>query len=167
MNKSTKIFVFSILILVGVFSKKEQYIFTDTYALSLVKNLIPQGWGFFTKDPKEPNFYLYKVDREVSEVNLMNFSFKYYFGLSREPRIISTEIALIANKLGVKDWHKNITMDSLLKLTPPIFMKNDSINALPPGKYIIEIKEIVPIEWFGHGQEKYIPNNKAIFIIEE
>jgi len=153
--------------ILSIISKKDQYIFTNTYALSLIKNIFPQGWGFFTKDPKEPNFYLYKVEDKVSEVNLMNFSPKYYFGFSREPRIISTEIALIANKISFRNWYKNISFDSLLQFQPLQFIKNDSINALPAGKYIIETKEIVPIEWLGQNQEQYIPSNKAIFLIEE
>lgn len=164
---TTKIFVIIIILITALLSNKQQLIIKNVVFINFFNSLAPQGWGFFTKDPKEENFYLYKVENgKIENFNIMNFSKEYYFGLSRTPRIISIDVAFLTEKLQNK-WHKNISMDSISRIKPIDIKKNDSLTALPLGVYIIEVKKIVPLEWFNDNQNDFVPNEKVIFRLNE
>ncbi|HMR43219.1 MAG TPA: SdpA family antimicrobial peptide system protein [Saprospiraceae bacterium] len=71
---------------------------------SHVNYFLPQGWGFFTRDPQEERKYLVKMDENGNLVSkeIRNTSAGMLFGLSRENRIVNSKIGLIYDKLITK-----------------------------------------------------------------
>lgn len=67
-----------------------------------IQTLFPQGWAFFTKSPREPAAVPYIRDdrgRWVNAGSLPQASSVNAFGLSRNQRAESTELAIIASRI--------------------------------------------------------------------
>ena len=64
--------------------------------------LIPQGWAFFTRDPREAQVLIYEIGKNNALTNLeqKHSSYKNLFGLSRKSSKIMIELQLIKNKLS-------------------------------------------------------------------
>lgn len=68
------------------------------------KNLLtltPQGWGFFTRNPREENIILYKLDNgeNIKQVTNKNFTPSNYFGLSRRQRYEAIQISMLLSDI--------------------------------------------------------------------
>jgi antimicrobial peptide system SdpA family protein len=123
--------------------------------------LFPQGWGFFTKNPKEDNtinvYTLYKD--ELKLVSIPNASFHNGFGISRKSRYIRYETAVLLTKSDSSiKWAKCIGMPKINKLAQAqsINLKsNISYRYFEKGKeYIIIQHKIVPWAWAKYNQEQ-------------
>ncbi|CAM2829512.1 SdpA family antimicrobial peptide system protein [Corynebacterium propinquum] len=64
--------------------------------------IVPQGWGFFTKDPQEErlNFYKLGSDRKWLADDVANASSTNYFGASRRSRLRGLELAKLLTHVG-------------------------------------------------------------------
>src|SRR5689334_7700125 len=58
----------------------------------LFRALLPEGFSFFTRNPREPLVVLYYRESKV-EVELNNNSPEYLFGLRRYPRALNLEMS--------------------------------------------------------------------------
>ncbi|WP_408043863.1 SdpA family antimicrobial peptide system protein [Tenacibaculum litopenaei] len=113
---------------------------------------VVEGWAFFTRNAREPNLYIYKID---SERNLKvldfqrNTSFKNFFGISRAARSLSVEIGGLLIDIDSSKWSKNeeksITKQFLKSETFPV--TNEAINPVLTDTIFLEYKEKVPWAW--------------------
>jgi antimicrobial peptide system SdpA family protein len=78
----------------------------DLYKEITVRNFLPEGWGFFTKNPRDPDVIILKKrngrwhNNEYSPLsNPTNF-----FGISRVARAQSTEMAMLVSQIGPELW---------------------------------------------------------------
>jgi len=76
-----------------------------SYAMS---KMLPQGWGFFTRNPREPMHRFYTCDGEqFSEIGLNNSSLKTFGGSSRYHRRFNLELyrvqSIIPDSLYIKN----------------------------------------------------------------
>ena len=81
----------------------------------IVKSLIPQGWAFFTKSPRDLELSIYNL-KEKKEENLTSFQAKEYFGICRKNRLLNTKLIDISKNIDEKLWvlHDNdINIDKL------------------------------------------------------
>lgn len=70
--------------------------------------VVPQGWGFFTRNTDEKLVDLYKIQNgTLQKVFLNNTASKNYFGLSKNNRLLDHEKALIVSKLPDSLWLEN------------------------------------------------------------
>lgn len=52
-----------------------------------VAKVMPEGWGFFTRDPREDVMRLYKIEEnELTEVKMKNNALDAFWGVSRKNR---------------------------------------------------------------------------------
>jgi antimicrobial peptide system SdpA family protein len=90
----------------------------------LAYTLLPQGWAFFTRSPRELVFEGYaKVNGKWIKITNNNFSIENDFGFSREGRSISWSLMQLAMAIPEKNWNfdrefdvenfKNLTCDTL------------------------------------------------------
>jgi antimicrobial peptide system SdpA family protein len=73
----------------------------------IVMSLIPQGWGFFTKSPRDPEMHVATLRaHDLHELNLTSsFQPRYAFGFNRLARAQGLEIdALIAELPASSRW---------------------------------------------------------------
>jgi antimicrobial peptide system SdpA family protein len=111
---------------------------------------MPQGWAFFTRNPREQALLFYKKENQQWVlVNSSGGSYNKLFGLSRLSRRQNIEFGGLAAQLNfVKNW---VNCDNNL----PDACMPDSINVLYTkfkkplvfGEYIVRLVEPVPWAW--------------------
>ena len=133
----------------------------------LITSFFPQGWGFFTRNPREPKYLLYKITGDAPP-QLMNYkitSYKNLFGLSRRGNRICMEMIRIQHQLPQSsEW-----IDSKLDVNEFEYSNCsfDTINYdqgelfyVHPGRYLIKEYQITPWNWLKYpdnysGEFKY------------
>lgn len=146
-----------LLFLIQVFSYSVSYNVNVTNAnFYVVKDLLlPQGWGFFTKDIREEFVYnLYNVNGEKVMVN--NSSYENFFGFSKKARKISMEVAIIESRISNNNW-----LDSLSVVSNPAFLEvsNEYLYYLKGGRYVLTRHMIPPYLW------RDLPKNKKTEVV--
>ncbi len=99
-----------------------------------ISEIIPQGWGFFTKNPRDVVVQVYDYSTGESLIHPHSSPF-YLFGLSRLPSRLIMEIGAVApnieDSLWVKDYQNtNEYKEGSFVSKKPLFkypMLNDSI----------------------------------------
>jgi len=115
----------------------------------LIFTVVPQGWGFFTRDPRELQTLVYaKSDQEFVLVNKSGAEPEYLFGLSRRSRRINVELGqifgLIPDSLWVDCPSKNLSTCESLEAH---HYKNPYLNPICKGEYLLVSQEPVPWAW--------------------
>ena len=127
--------------------------------------LIPQGWGFFTKDPKDVIIDAYEALPTKDSAQLLsvsNTSLKNLVGLSRNNRFVGYEISKLVPHIPGKAWkNKRGYLD--VGAIPPdstsiIHTVTDTLAFFEVGRdYILHQYKPIPYAWSGKGQEKNRP----------
>jgi len=118
-----------------------------------IYDIAPQGWAFFTRDPKERVVRLYKIQKnELIYINkTTSLSSRDIFGVKRDKRWISIELAgIIANVETSKKWEefRNTTFHEAaksLEITDTVKVKKNSL--LDEGEYMVCISRRLPWAW--------------------
>lgn len=136
--------------------------------------LLPQGWGFFTKNPQEVYVLVYEisdyVDRPLRNLTIQNTAKENLYGLSRNSRFVGYEISKIlgnvpreawGNGTGlVKDYLSDTTF--FIKIDQPLFTFDLE------KEYILVQYKPVPYAWATNDQEKHRPFLAAkIMLVKE
>ncbi|WP_115330051.1 SdpA family antimicrobial peptide system protein [Tsukamurella paurometabola] len=85
------------------------------YVRSGLAALSPQGWAFFTKSPMEDSFALYKVETKGIAAPVGDFPYSKpgnVFGLDREPRKQSMEMAVALKRISSDSWRRCKSKDA-------------------------------------------------------
>ncbi|WAC01791.1 SdpA family antimicrobial peptide system protein [Lacinutrix neustonica] len=138
----------------------------STSETKTIQTFFPQGWGFFTGDPREPKYRLYKI--VAGELHLVNFritSSDNYFGLSRKGSRIGLEVLRIKNKLPQTEaWEpsaiplKNMQLNKLAyECIEPV----PGLLYIEEGNYILKEYQTTPWSWAKY-QGPYSKNFKYI-----
>lgn len=113
--------------------------------------IAPEGWGFFTRNPREPALNIYKHNGiEWTCVNSQNSNPSNLFGLKRDPRIQGVELSFLLQQIPDTLWiscstelNKFLTENSIIKLD----IKNDTPVKSLCGEVIIQRQPPVPWAW--------------------
>jgi antimicrobial peptide system SdpA family protein len=152
-----------ILFLFAAANKKS--ILFDDYEKNNIMSFFPQGWSFFTRDPREDLYVLFRVDSsKITKVNLISSSNEYFWGLSRKNRIIAYEMSLIQKDFKEKDF-SYIKRGDFSSVSKTKFIPNLNLQTISNGTYIIEIYPPIPWAWLNLNQEKYIESKCVKFIL--
>jgi antimicrobial peptide system SdpA family protein len=135
----------------------------------IITGIIPQGWAFFTRDPREAQVILYKVTQhgELEPIPQRHTQSHNIFGLKRESTKILLELQFIkeqltdstfentrwnyqANRTGIYPLHIHEVVN---KIKEPILC----------GNYVLVIQDYIPWAWSGYMQTIQMPA-KAINI---
>jgi len=114
--------------------------------------LAPQGWGFFTRDAREEETYLYKkVKNKWMPFDKSFSSSSYFFGASRMGRKVIFEESSVSEKLDdslywVNAEYAGIDTDGFEK-AKLLTIKNESVQPLIIGEFIMVRKRNVPWAW--------------------
>ena len=74
--------------------------------LEIMGEFLPQGWAFFTRDPREPYVSLYQQrEQRWEQVNSTTVAGgEHLFGLDRSARTENYEIDVIISQISEKEW---------------------------------------------------------------
>ncbi|ELR72482.1 hypothetical protein C900_01477 [Fulvivirga imtechensis AK7] len=130
-------------------------------AKKLLSSLLPQGWGFFTRDPKEGITEAYSYDQSTDEVSLItvkNASAANAIGFSRNARFAGIDLVFLLEYAKADMWHKGKgDFKDNIPLTADTIIADKPIQYFPEGEYILHRYEPIPFAWAGKGQESYRP----------
>ena len=120
--------------------------------------MLPQGWGFFTRDPREDKLFVYKISGdELYKITQPNFSADNLFGLSRLGRMTQMQASnlILQNFSKFQDCDKKDPMECL---TDSIYrFENSFKNKLLRGKYLIKKEPALPWAWSRNRRDKSDP----------
>ncbi len=95
--------------------------------------ILPQGWGFFTREPREPNVQAFTRRDGRPLLTDSNAGPSNFFGLSRRPRALGVELGLILSSIREEQWKKQTTPLTIHNPTPePTLCGNLTLVRRPP-----------------------------------
>lgn len=116
------------------------------------KMLVPEGWGFFTRNPREPNIYLLKKENNTwvscfrtnpDPINL--------FGIKRFSRSQGVEYGLLLQQTSAEDWTKceEVTLDDCVKKKNKriVTVLNSSTHSSLCGQILFVQQAPLPWAW--------------------
>lgn len=139
---------------------------TNTLEFRTKKNLtfmMPQGWAFFTKDPREVRMDAYKITEsgEIKLLTIGNTSWENAIGLSKGNRYADYELSKIIPHIPKEAWKngigilgENIVSDSL---TIIYTLEEELKNYYAGEEYLLYQYKPIPYAWAGKGQENHRP----------
>ncbi|MEC2071429.1 SdpA family antimicrobial peptide system protein [Alkalihalophilus marmarensis] len=114
---------------------------------AIIGQVIPQGWGFFSRDPREPMLYAYSVD-DNEKLVWPNSSPDNYFGLKRYGRAQGIELGSISSQVSIDNYTPCENLSGKCKdLTEFIPTINEQKNPSICGRWVITNIEPVPWAW--------------------
>lgn len=134
-------------------------------AKQAIFTIIPQGWAFFTRNPREGQTLLYKIeDNKIVNANFKHNSFKYKMGLDRSCTKVYTELGFIKEKVPSDafiplEWNyqveklNNVSLESMKPFTVKNALKDPILN----GKYLLVIQEPIPWAWSSNIEKIKMP----------
>lgn len=138
---------------------------------SRVLNFIPQGWAFFTRNPREAQIIIYKIDNDsiIKPYPQRHSSFTNLFGLKRTSSKILTELQLLKLKTSdslYSDMEWNYQINKLEKFTTKSFeYKNEIFDPILLGEFIVVYQKPVPWAWSKSIKEIKMPSKIIKFKI--
>lgn len=153
-NKSLFLIVlFSIVLSFVVFVFKSSVALsanTVEYKSKRITNLlIPEGWGFFTRNPREATLQLYELKDSIDQPVLKpNASAEFFFGASRRNRKVAMEISEVLGEIPQSSWIKTKGSYSIPDTIVTV-KASESIHYLR-GKYLAVMYVDTPWAWARH-----------------
>jgi antimicrobial peptide system SdpA family protein len=122
-----------------------------------VYSLIPEGWGFFTRNPKEPNVLMYKK-QGVTWINSTrsNSDPVFWFGLSRKNRTIMSESMTAINNIKDSLWVKRDGKINF-NVSKIILIKSAFKKPLISGDYVVIRQDPIPWAWSKNYKKLHMP----------
>lgn len=112
---------------------------------------LPQGWSFFTRNPRESDHLVYSKDANGKWISVIqpNASPKNLFGISRSGRAVSVEMGLLLTSLNDKGVKWTECKKSLKFCADRLSVKTELVNKSPDAQICGEVifSEQPPIPW--------------------
>jgi antimicrobial peptide system SdpA family protein len=136
---------------------------------TLALALAPQGWGFFTKSPREPSQRFYRVGPAgLERIDYPNASFKALGGISRSARAFSLEAAPLLIQIPKSDWRECTVQVEKCAVAASEFalkrVRNTSRLRQLCGRILIDERPPVPWAWSSRRPPDSMPGRLVEFL---
>lgn len=124
--------------------------------------IFPEGWGYFTRNPREPAIQLYSLEGDHHPVMEPNFSMRSLFGLRRDERRIGGEIDFVLSQVPAKAWlitRKRLSFENLPDTT--VVIKRTTQTGMLCGDYLIQLQDRLPWAWAKPRDSVVMPSKVA------
>lgn len=126
------------------------------------QNLIaisPQGWGFFTRDPREPVELIYRWEKgRWLLYSFSNSSLRNLLGVRRAARASSVELQPMLAQVPSERWVDcKGAVDLCLRQAAPARVKNRSTLKRLCGRIGVERRPPIPWAWSRHSGDLQMP----------
>lgn len=142
------------------FSAFETQLFVGDSAKKTFNIIFPEGWGFFTKNPRDLGLEVYKIEgKQLEPVDASTQSYKTFFGLSRSGRLVGYEASTVASEVPKKIWKESPTRNIYQHINDSaiVFNNKSYFNHLKKGEYLLKLFKPIPFAWANNNQEKNNP----------
>lgn len=124
--------------------------------------LMPQGWAFFTRSPREDQMYVYQsIDGELVRLPYSNISKESWFGFNRKVRAKGIELGNLLERTQHLSWHPcegNLNDCPGLDTIATHDIKNTAQLRTVCGEYYLVHRPITPWAWASSDEEFYMPS---------
>ena len=120
--------------------------------------MIPQGWGFFTRDPREDKLIVYrKSDNSLTKITQPNFSIENLFGLSRRGRMRQLQLGNLI--LPYYRYMQPCERKDPLECAPDSIFSVKSVfhKSMLKGEYLIVKQATLPWAWSKSRKDQFNP----------
>lgn len=136
-----------------------------------INTLVPEGWAFFTRNAREPDFFYYekKGDQWSRMAKYFpNSSPRNAFGMNRRTRAITTEMVLLFQKVPPGAWIETEKVLNVTNVAALDTAQAPSLTNTLPVPYLcgeIAIVMAEPIPWaYRQGGETDISGFRVVFL---
>ena len=165
--KNRKIYYLIILIIIfsfsfTLFSNSIPYnlITGNLKKIKFISTVSPQGWGFFTKSPREDNVYIYSLTNSLVKSEMQpNNHYSNYFGISKKSRMVGYEVSMILTQLKHEKW--SFFNGTFANDKKSINVDNSNLHFLKNGKYALVKEKITPYLW----RKLSTPKKEIIYVV--
>ncbi|WP_210366016.1 SdpA family antimicrobial peptide system protein [Bacillus sp. REN3] len=121
----------------------------------LIRTVYPQGWGFYSKDPRGDMFNVYNISNEEPAVNWPNNKISNVFGLYRYGRAQGTEMGLLTAQIQEGDWDKctKDPRDCLSDSTKTVSIQSTTPKPTLCGELGIASAQPIPWAWADYADD--------------
>lgn len=118
-----------------------------------VFTFVPQGWAFFTRNPREAQIVLYKKTNKnkLEVINQRHSSYLNLFGLNRKAAKMIIEVAFLKEKTNdhlFQNTRWNYQGNIYSKIPSKCYkIKNQLKDSYLKGEYVIVYQKPVPWAW--------------------
>lgn len=152
---STGLFLVSLVF----FSSLDYNVNTPDYTIKLLFNLsAPEGWGFFTRSPREEVVDLYSIEKgQLQKVLERNGHYSNLFGISRKSRKLGMESSILVQKVNDSLWLKD---NDISKIDIPNIIHNvddENLFYLSKGDFVLLKRKTIPWSWKKNINKKDVP----------
>lgn len=148
--------IFTISVLIGIAKNNPVTTFNKDTQIK-IGAIWPQGWGFFSKDPRSTNMKIYSLDNS-KDIKLPNMQIENIFGLNRKGRAQAIEAGRINSKIAKGKWidckENEHNIEDIKNSGEFINVKNDSPKPLLHGKYIFAQEKPIPWNYSKYYKDK-------------
>ena len=163
------IYWFVVLCFVIINSVVETTTFSiKTKTKQIVNHFIPQGWGFFTKNPKEEDrIFIYKnIGGEYILTFNPNSSLKNVLGFKRKERAKQRDVMFIMNELTDDDFVLCRSLDKTWCEQNKVRKLKSKFTFYDKGEYFLVLQKPTPWAWAKHSETLLKPTRSTKIIIE-
>jgi antimicrobial peptide system SdpA family protein len=119
-----------------------------------VHAVLPEGWAFFTRSPREPELTSYRLHPDGTwhlATQRSSMSFASALGLNRRDRAQGTELAGIVNPLAAADWTgcDQAPTACLAEVAVARTLPNRSNHPTLCGDVGLVVQDVLPWAWYG------------------
>lgn len=129
----------------------------------------PEGFSFFTRNPREPQVEVYKLEGGRLELlTIANASHKNWFGIVKSSRAQNIETGYLLSKIKADDWLSckgPLIACVTHEMTPVLELKTNYSSPLLCGELVITVKKPVPWAWSNSMDPKNMPTEFARILI--
>lgn len=136
---------------------------------SNILSLLPQGWGFFTRNAREPSILVYRQkENKYIRVNKTASDKSYWFGLLKYSRAINREVGSVLKQIPDSAWQNIKETNNLLnfKTDSLVIVYNSSHNPILLGNFLLISQERLPWAWSTKYGKIVMPYRKINVIIK-
>lgn len=119
----------------------------------MIKTFLPEGWGFFTRSPKENDLVILQKKDGLWQKNIYSPIARpsNFFGISRLPRAQSTEMAMLIHQIPENEWrHCNDETQLCLQDTSVAVLSLKNEVPFPVLKDTVCFISKPPVPWAWH-----------------
>ena len=129
----------------------------------LVRVLVPEGWAFFTRNPREQRFlpFVRRSDGTWDSARAgPHAQARYLFGLDRRSRTQGVEIGLLQGAIPGAAWEscEDEIATCLARAGPSVHLQNESPAPTLCGTVGLALQEPLPWAWSDSGADETMPS---------
>ncbi len=147
------IFTFAFISGVFFYTVRENPVKLNINLENKLFTFVPQGWAFFTRNPREAQIVIYKKnsDNRFEEISQRHSSYQNIFGLNRTASKVMSELQFVKRQIN-DSLYKNTMWSYQRGLYSKVAMnaipvQNQMKDPILCGEYVVVYQKAIPWAW--------------------